>query len=341
METMKKQLATFRRKTIALSELEQLIEPPLHTYEDFAQRIIQLEEDKVLSMVKAKGRNNRTPSLAFQYRINKSLLMEDYHKQLQSYRTTLHPLIDLDDYYSKDPAVFQNDLVFLSMIDNYLRTEGLPIEPVPAPERSYQLAGDEKWIVEKGGKEVLERIKLFDALKIIPVSEPLMFAVNPYKMQVADQYHLVVENKTTYQGLLPALPDTMFSTLIYGSGKAVIKSIEQFSMQYPVKASHHFFYFGDLDKEGIAIWHHFHHKQSALPALPFYLACLQKTPAKGKVYQQENLQALQNFLSYFSKAEEQQTIQALIDDGMYHPQETLKTKELQQIWRESDWTSLI
>ncbi|UTW69411.1 hypothetical protein KHA80_21675 [Anaerobacillus sp. HL2] len=27
------------------------------------------------------------------------------------------------------------------------------------------------------------------------------------------------------------------------------KSIEQFSNQYPISASHHFFYFGDIDKE--------------------------------------------------------------------------------------------
>ncbi len=274
MDQMKRMFATFKKKTIGLSELEQKLKPFIHEYEDFANRVLQFEEEEILVMVKSKGRTNRSPSLAFQYRINKSELMGDYHKELQHYRSILHPSINLDGYYREDPSIWKDHLPFIIKIDQFLERSSFPKEQVPAPERSYELVGDEKWIIEKGGKEILEKIGLYPLLKIIPVSEPLMFAINPKKINEQDQYHLIVENKTTYQGLLPVLIETNFSTLIYGSGKAVIKSIEQFPLQYPIAANHQFFYFGDLDKEGISIWYSLHNKQAATLALPFYLACL-------------------------------------------------------------------
>jgi hypothetical protein len=341
LEQIKRRISTFKKKTIGLTELEKMLKPYVDTYKDFAQEILQLEQEAVLVMVKAKGRTNRVPSLAFQYRINKSDLVGDYHKELQQYRSILHPSINLDEYYRQDPSVWKNDLPFLLKIDQYLKQSSFPKEQVPAPERSYELVGDEKWIVEKGGKEILERIDLFLLLKIIPVSEPLMFGINPNKLNEKTQYHLIVENKTTYQGLLPVLTKTIFSTLIYGAGKAVVKSIEQFSMQYPIEANHQFFYFGDLDREGILIWYSFNQKEKATLALPFYLACLEKEAAIGKEYQKEHNMALEQFLAFFQSKQLQEKIRSLLADGKYHPQETLKTKELQQIWRESDWTSWI
>lgn len=336
MEFVKRQLARFSRKTIRLDELEDMMQQLFATYEDFAYAVLQLEDEGVLLMVKSKGRTTRVPSLAFQYRINKSYLSDSHHKQLQQLRITLHPLINLDHYYDKDPTLLEKDLPYILKVDDYVKTSGLPTDIVPGPERSFELVGDEKWFTEKGGKELLERIGMLDHLHVIPVSEPLMFAINPQKILASEQYHLIVENKTTYQGLLPALQETMFSTLIYGAGKAVIKSMEQFPFQYPVKATHHFYYFGDLDKEGIAIWHSLNHKQPAIPALPFYVACLDRGAVKGKAYQRENKVAIDNFLACFS-SDQQVQIRELLNDGYYYPQEILKMKELQRIWRESTW----
>lgn len=338
MKSIKRQLAGFSRKTIRLDELEDIMKEVLHTYEDFAEAVLELETVGILNMVKSKGRTSRVPSLAFQYRINKSHLAESHHKQLQQYRLSLHPLLNLDYYYHHDPSIWDKDRYYIMKLDDYLKTEDLPPEPVPAPERSFELVGDEKWITEKGGKELLERVGLFDRLNIIPVSEPLMFAINPNKVMAPTQYHLIVENKTTYQGLLPTLPETIFATLIYGAGKAVIKCIEQFPLQYPVEANHQLYYFGDLDKEGISIWYSLFKKQSIRLALPFYLACLEKEEARGKEYQKENKEAQDRFLSYFA-IEQQHQIRSLLKNGFYHPQETLKTRELQEIWRESNWIS--
>ncbi len=339
MERSNKLLATHEKKMINLTELETLFIPFVNTYDEFAKQILELEEQQILLEVKSKKRTSRNPSLAYQYRIQKHLLTENFHRELQSYRQVFHQAISLDEYYRKDPSIWKRDLPYIKKIDDYLKEHSLPEEQVPAPERSYELVGDEKWIVEQGGKEVLERLSLFHDLQIIPVSEPLMFAINPTRIQQSHQLHLIVENKTTYQGLLPALTDTIFSTLIYGSGKTVISSIDQFTAQFPVKADHRFWYFGDIDREGISIWASLHKKIPVDLAIPFYQACMEKSASKGKTNQRENEEALVKFLTYFSETE-QEMISTLLKNGHYHPQETLKTRELQRIWRETDWTNM-
>jgi len=109
-----------------------------------------------------------------------------------------------------------------------------------------------------------------------------------------------------------------------------VKSIENFHSQYPVKAEHRFFYFGDLDREGIAIWHRLHQKQTMTPALVFYEACLEKQAAFGKTNQAKNKQAVAAFVAYFAEGKGER-IQAMLEDGAYYPQEVLKTEQLQEI----------
>lgn len=340
MDEIYRALNGYPKRMIRLSALEAIMGNFFHTYEEYAGFILKLEQEGILEMVKSKGRTTRNPSLAFQYRINKSLLQTGFHQEIQHYRNKFHPSINLDEYYKKDPSIWRHDLPYLIKIDEYIKTFGFPEESVPAPERSFELVQDEKWLTEKGGKELLERIGLFHSFNIIPVSDPLMFAIHPNLVSKETQFHLIVENKTTYQGLLPALPSTEFSTLIYGSGKKIIHSIEQFQDQYPVNAQHHFFYFGDIDREGVSIWHSLNQKIKAHLALPFYKACLEKQPIAGKEYQRQYTEAQEKFISQFPQKEQEQ-LAMMFSQGKYYPQEILKSKELQEIWRGSDWNRWI
>lgn len=337
---LQEKLLKYRKRTISISKLEELVGNTAQTYEQFANHIIELEQSRLLEMVQAQGRNQRTPSIAYQYRINKSVLNKDYHHELQKYRLRLNIAIHLDEYFHLDRSVWERDLPYIKKIDAYLDQQGFPIEKVPAPERSFEIVGDEKWLVEQKGSELLHRIQLWESLQILPVSDPLMFAMNPDRINQVQHLHLIVENKTTYQALLPAITNTQFSTLIYGSGNKIPKSIENFSNQYPVEGEHHFFYFGDLDHSGITIWNSLNEREPANVATPFYLACLEKRQAFGKTNQLRNKQALNAFLKYFTKRERKQ-ICSLLDEGAYYPQEVLKTKELQRIWSEFPWKQLI
>src|SRR5690625_919400 len=148
-EIFKENLLSFRRKTITIDELESL-SPEKQTYETFASYVLQFENENILQMIHSKGRNNRNPSLAYHYRINKHQLNRDYHKQLQSYRLKFHHFIDLDAYFKLSEQIWLADVPYLEKINKYIETYGLPIKKVPAPERSFELVGNEKWIEEKG-----------------------------------------------------------------------------------------------------------------------------------------------------------------------------------------------
>lgn len=335
-ELITKEILRYSKKTILVEELEKWV-PSGNTYEQFAEVVLLLEEEGILEMVKAKGRNSRTPSLAYTYRIHAIHLKKEYHEQLKIYRLRLHPSISLDSYYRLHPSQWNMDLSYLLSIHQYLDSFGFPAYEVPAPERSVELVGDEKWITEKQGKELLERVGLWKKMKIIPVSDPLMFALNPMMLTQKEHLHLIVENKTTFQGLLDALPDTSFTTLIYGCGNKILNSIDQFDRQLPLAGDlHRFYYFGDIDRSGIFIWHRLLSKIDAIPAMPFYEASLKKEPLQGKTNQRLDENAVEAFFACFSKDQKEQ-LESLLDHGSYFPQEVLKTEELQTIWRQSQW----
>ncbi|CAN7684999.1 DUF2220 family protein [Paenibacillus sp. LjRoot153] len=338
-------LQSVKKATVSLHDLERLFLGQPCTYEQFSQSVLELEAEELIEMVQSKGRTGKLPSLAYQYRVQKNRLKEDTHKDIHQARLLLHPSIQLDSYYSSGAGIWEQDRPFIERIDAYLKREMFPSIPVPAPERSFELVADEKWITEKQGKELLMRIGLWDKFLIIPVEDPLMFAVNPYSLTKAVHKHLIVENKTTYQALLQALPDVPFTTLIFGGGYRVTKSIEMLSMQLPLKeAAHEFYYFGDIDREGISIWHLFNERVLALfgkpacLALPFYRACLSREFAYGKENQRGNEQALQDFLSHFTE-EEHKLINLCLAEGGYFPQEIVPTHELCRIWRHTAWTT--
>lgn len=334
-----------KKQTVSLSELEVLCSAISCSYQELGTALLELEADEALQMVKAQGRNGKRPSLAYHYRINKSRLSRDMHRLLQLARLQLHPLIRIDAYYSLPREAWLKDEPGIRQVDAFLRRESFPKEPVPAPERSYALFGDEKWITEKGGMELLERIGLWESMHIISVADPLMLAFNPQHAGRIRQLHLIVENKTTYQGLLPALPESSFTTLVYGCGKKIIKSIELFELQLPLPGvKHDFYYFGDIDHEGINIWASLNERVNSLYrtevklALPFYRSCLAKAYAFGKETHRQDEQAVEAFLSRFAEPE-RRLVQDCLSGGGYYPQEILKSSELKELWRMTSWNT--
>ncbi len=101
---------------------------------------------------------------------------------------------------------------------------------------------------------MLERLGAWEQLKVVPVSDPLMLAVSPsIGFDSKNHLHFIMENKTTFQGLMPELPKLSFSSLIFGYGK-IVGNLGMLRLQYPVQgAEQELYYFGDLDLEGITV----------------------------------------------------------------------------------------
>lgn len=329
-----------KKSTIDLVELERLFSGERTEYEVFAEAVLRLEQEGVIEAVKSHGRNGKPIQLAYQYRIRKYRLQEEHVKLLHKFTLKLHPLINLDAYYGLGEAVWISDMTYIERVDSYLKQSSLPTREAPAPERSFELVGDEKWITDKGGQALLERLGLWDRLLVIPVSDPLMMAVNPSIPFESERHlHLIVENKTTFQGLLGGLSETSFSTLIYGCGRKIVGNMGMFRLQYPVNSGEHqFIYFGDIDLEGILIWYDLQNKYAVQLALPFYTACMDKPAVRGKENHRWNEMALTTFTSCLP-AETAGRLEQFLRDGCYIPQETLKSEELMCIGRSAVWNS--
>lgn len=171
-------------------------------------------------------------------------------------------------------------------------------------------------------------------------------------------YHLAVENKAAYYGLLPYLPESPFVSLILGYGWKIAGNLPQLAVQLgqlPVR--HRVLYFGDFDAEGISIWYNLMNtgahslavhadgcqRGSSVAdsgagssiqvelAVEFYRAMLALPPVRGKGNQQLNQIALEAFGKCFSK-DERECWQRILQEGRYYPQEILSSDILGRIF---------
>lgn len=334
---MKKKLVTTleqtKRSTIKLSDLEK-VAAGQDTYDDFAVNVQALIDEGFLTAIKSHGENWR--GLPNSFRIQKGKVKQPLIEEIQEMQFKVHPVIDLRLYFSSSKKKWMADQPWIWKINEYIQKNGLPMAYTNSSERSYEIVGDEKWIDEKGGRSILEKINLLDKLKIMKTPDPLMFALNPNQLlsNKSEHRHLIVENKATYSGLVDLLMNTRFTSLIYGSGWKIAASLEQLSMQLGLtekEVRHEIFYFGDLDYEGISIFHHLYEKYDVKLATSFYEAMMRKPFYKGKENQMRNEVAVQHFLQYFSN-KEQEKITIMFKENGYYPQEALTKEELHTVW---------
>ena len=218
-------------------------------------------------------------------------------------------------------------------MDGYLKNYGFPEVEIFIPELSLKLTGDEKWIDEKGGKKLLSRIEIWDDLKPCKYPDPLMFSVNPLKLNGESHIHMVVENKTTYHVMSEFLGQTEFTSLIYGAGWKIVSNIHMAKKQMGIEdKKNEFYYFGDLDFEGVSIWHDLFEKYGVKLAVHFYKRLICKRHYAGKQNQTKNERAIEELAENFSKSEIEK-IRRILNEGHYCPQEALSGEELKDIWR--------
>ncbi|HZJ76804.1 MAG TPA: Wadjet anti-phage system protein JetD domain-containing protein [Oscillospiraceae bacterium] len=328
-------LKSRKNKEIPLSEIEKLFTGDID-YDDFAKVVKSIEENNILIPVKSHKTNNRLIPLYNTYRINKSYFKDELMNEIQIFKLRADENINLQGYFSLSEYEWEKDLPYIRIIDDYIKEKGLPNSEVSSPERSYEIVGDEKWIDEKGGKVLLERLKLWDKLKISYNADPLMLAVNPGALNNSVNKHIIVENKATFYDFLDSLESTNFTSLVYGMGWKIVSGIVMLEKQLGLEnKENRLFYFGDIDYEGISIWHTLNEKRAAIPAVDFYSELLKKQATMGKKGQKENIKALERFTYYFSEKEANK-IKKLLEQRYYYPQEGLDRNEIREIWRNLD-----
>lgn len=329
---LQKFLNNHKKKTILLSELEKAV-PGNISYDEFAESINKLIENNILTVVNSKNNNGKSIPLYMKYKINKYELKKEGIEEIKEMSLKVHNDINLEEYYKLNIEEFEKDKKYIVMIDDYLKENGIPQSYVTSPERSFNITGDEKWIDEKEGKKLLQRLKINDLLKIINISDPLMFSINYKCINDNIHYHLIVENKATFLAMTDYINETKFTSLILGYGWKINGNIFMLNRQLNLKGKNIIYYFGDLDNEGISIYNSLDTRTEVTLADKFYKELLKKPVSLGKENQNFNKEAVNKFLKYFSQ-QEREYILDMLKNGKYMPQEALSKEELKTIWNE-------
>ena len=137
------------------------------------------------------------------------------------------------------------------------------ITPVGINERSLMIFGDEKYMASKEGRKLTNRVlKKYNInrsyLKIYKTDEPFIFIRTDKDIQDA----VIVENKDTFGTFRKRLLDgdmilgRKFGALIYGEGRKIQSSFKYIRKEEGKELDNieNFYYFGDIDSEGIDIF---------------------------------------------------------------------------------------
>lgn len=174
-----------------------------------------------------------------------------------------------------------------------------------------------KFLTKEDGNRILKCCGLdIEELNIYRTSEPLAYYSHTREVP---QNLLILENKDTFYSMRKHLLNgnktilgECIRTLIYGAGKRILRSFEDFSLcaePYMKDEKNFIYYFGDLDYEGIRIYEALSELlkeyQKVIPFVPAYEAMIRKSECVTRLpdtKEQQNKNIKNIFFSYFSAA---------------------------------------
>ncbi|MGM0369869.1 MAG: Wadjet anti-phage system protein JetD domain-containing protein [Bacillota bacterium] len=312
-----------------------------YDYQQFVAVINDLIAANKIGPVKARGKNARKPRLYNWYQLKSD--SAEISKQLkQELLTAYSPQLSLS-YYFNNLEQYQQDKEHIKSIDQFFRSES-KTEEMTVNERSFQLFGAEKFLTSNAGSNLLARLGIdVTDLKCHLAAEPFFY----YQKQTnsSEENILIIENKDTFFSLKELLQAGInrwsgieISLLIYGEGKKIQHSFSFFKELDEYQADDldlNFYYFGDLDPEGIQIWWGLENNYEVEfePLEYFYqqlISNYQQRAPKLRTAQNFNHQALTEFCNYFDKSVAEK-IESLLAAEKYIPQEGLNYQLLKEL----------
>lgn len=285
--------------------------------------------------VKSSGKNGKKPALYLEYWLIDEQV--DYSNLEQELLFEMDLGINID-YYMHNLPVYDKDREAVRQLHDFLyKHKPLLQTKVSYNERSLQIWGFEKFLSQSKGKTILKHCGLDLAfLNCYSTTEPFAYFTFTRK---TPQKLLIIENKDTFFSMRRHLLDghatilgEKIGTLIYGAGKRVISSFQQFALSaepYMLHENNEFLYFGDLDYEGIGIYENlaacFKEQAAIKPFVAAYALMLTKSKSIAKLpttKEGQNRQMEGFFFDYFDGAT-QEDMRKLLEQNLYIPQEIL------------------
>lgn len=333
------------KKTFDLDEIEKLYK--VSEYNELVNIINSLTiENKIIPVISSGG-NGKVPTLYKKYRVvireenNEEILNEINYKLSSRFNTT---------YYENHLEKYKDSRGdILKLNDFIINNSKLLEEKISMNERSFQIWGREKFLQREGGKTILKNLGVaLEFLNYYDTSEPIAYYSHNKN---TPQNILIIENKDTYytfrnhliRGDNKVLGEQI-DTIIYGGGKNVIKAFNDFKISvedHVSNISNKFYYFGDLDYEGIGIYEGFYKNFSKeynlYPFVNGYKKMIDKVKEfnvnlpETKEGQNRNIHelffeqfnnTLENFIDY------KREMKYILENNLYIPQEIINISDL-------------
>jgi len=326
---MKERLFSLKHKRITVDELMQLAGPM--EYEDFAAFIYQYVEESILAPVKSAGKNGRRPSLYNKYWIVKP--ESDYSTALEEIKL-LHPWFN-HSKYAKHPEMYVRYKREIDLISNFIWKNADRLkEPMSMNERSFQIWGMEKLLKDKS---IIKSIFNYNdwhlsLLNFYETPEPFF----EYNFSNENEMNiLIVENKDTWFSLRKIMQENKlnhlfrnYQVLLYGEGKKITSRNRLKEYDNLLTGSiNRYYYFGDLDYEGIEIYQTLLENNKELDInlcaeLYSWMLVEAKEYSLPRTRSGQKKVDINAFLKSFT-VQECEEIKAILDNGLYIPQEIL------------------
>ncbi|HAX73755.1 MAG TPA: hypothetical protein DCY20_09565 [Firmicutes bacterium] len=319
---------SYPNKKITLDVIETAYK--FSNYSELCELVMKKMDEGVIKPVLASGSNGKRPALYKAYWILVS--EENFSELVEELNFRIHPRLKVG-YYLNHLKQYALDRVFVLQLSSYLMEHGDRLEvEMSMNERCFEIWGREKFLQMEQGGRVLKYLDFgIDALNCYETAEPIAyFTVHRSQKQNV----LIVENKDTFYSLRKHLlsgKSTVLGmeigTLMYGAGKGVVKAFRYFEQSvepYLLEAGHSFYYFGDLDYEGIKIYESLCEVFPCQPFVQAYEAMLSKCLRSQLPFTKEgqNRQVSGVFFNCFDEVINKEMLK-ILTDSRYIPQECL------------------
>lgn len=247
-----------KKKTfISLDEIEKMAD--IEEHKNLVSLIKSLVEGNIIKPILTSKRTYKIPSIYTKYRIVKD--EEDFSEYLNELNYKIYYKLDIGYYknhidsYKRDRGVILTFSEFMLNSANELDTK------LSLNERSFQIFKNEKLLSTSECQGILGNLGVnINDLNIYRTPEPFFYYLNKDEESTGV---LIIENKDTWYTFRELLREgksimgIKYKALIYGEGRKILSSFRDIDideyMEFNTK-DNTFYYFGDIDKEGLAIY---------------------------------------------------------------------------------------
>lgn len=345
-EYKKKIFNKFDGKRVSENILRSLI--GIDDYITYYRLINKMVNESFLQPIKRSGSNGMNPPLYRRYQVIK--IKDDFKMELKEIRL-LDDSFNIEGYINK-PKLYKDNKKQIQNINSFLKDNYMLINyPASINERSFQIFGQEKALKED---KVISKIlkfnpKLNSKLNYYLTPEPFFeYDILRVEKESSSFNVLIIENKDTWYTLRKLIVKKRchingiyIHKVLYGEGKKIsrkINSLTEYADTIYQSEDMRFYYFGDLDYEGIGIFEDLIAINTKLKIeLMEYLYKKMIELSIGKklpdMKEKQRHTSSNNFMKYFSQ-DDKVKIDEILEAGCYIPQEIICYEEWMKILSE-------